>query len=275
MIPSKNNPEPVYHYFHEGGPVVAAPAHVAYCQAVEGLAKLSVLSKQGDAEALRGFHLIACKMVEMLNEEHFGYSASVLKWPVLLPQDRKARKAVTKHADEMRIGSVKAGGKGAGEKLAETSNKGFAVKNLCRVADARRMLKSNQYDGSFDHEMVGANGHFTGWGATEEYMEVVFSGETEIEHTNISLLLKIRDLPDYCPESRKEWVRVIAEVLKDHPCMVSETIKARSKTNKPATPKARAKTKCRGYDSEVKKALTNGLKNVTAVPGNFGDFIGD
>jgi hypothetical protein len=275
MIASKNNQEPVFHYFCEGGPVVAAPADIAFCKAVQGLAKLSVLSKQGDPNALRGFHLLACKIVEELNEELFGYSASVLKWPILLPQDRKARKAVTKHANEMRIGSVKAGGKGAGEKLAETSNKGFAVKNLCRVSEARSMLKSNCYDGSYDHEMVGANGHFTGWGATEEYMEVVFSGETEIEHTNMSLLLEIRDLPDYCPETRKEWVRVIAEVLKAHPHMVSETIKARRKTKRPATSKARAKTKCRGYDSEVKKALTNGLKNVTAVPEKLGDYIGD
>ena len=275
MIPAKDNPEPVFHYFCEGGPVVACPAHVAYCKAVQGLAKLSVLSKQGDSEALRGIYDIACQVVEMLNDEHFDYSASVLKWPVVLPQDRKARKAVTKHANEMRIGSVKAGGKGAGEKLAETSDKGCAVKNLCRVADARDILKSSGYDGSYDHEMVGANGHFTGWSATEESMDVVFYGGTEIEHTDISLLLEIRDLPDYCPETREEWVRVIARTLAAHPHMVPETIKARRKTNKPATPKARAKTKCRGYDSEVKKALTKGLENVTAVPGKFGDFISD
>lgn len=275
MIASKYNQEPVFHYLCEGGPVVAAPADIAYCKAVQGLVALSLLSKQGDPDALRGFYLLACKMVETLNDEYFGHTESVLEWPILLPQDRKARKAVTKHAEEMRIGSVKAGGRGAGEKLAETSDKGFAVKNLCRVADARKMLKFNRYDGSYDHDMVGANGHFTGWGATEEYMEVVFSGETEIEHTNISLLLEIRDLPDYCPETRAEWVRVIAEMLKAHPSMVSNTIKARSKTNKPATPKARAKTKCRGYYGEVKKALANGLKSVSAVPGNFRDYIGD
>ena len=136
MIPSKNNTEPVYHYFNEGGPVVEAPAHVAYCKAAEGLAKLSALSKQGDVEALRGFHLIACKMVEMLNDQHFDYSASVLKWPIVLPQDRKARNAITKQANEMRIGSVPAGGRRRPDDLAETSNKGFALKNLCRVANA-------------------------------------------------------------------------------------------------------------------------------------------
>jgi hypothetical protein len=274
MIPSKNNPEPVFHYFCEGGPMVAAPADIAFCKAVQGLAKLSLLSKQGDPDALRGFHLLACKMVKMLNDEHFGYSASVLEWPVILPQNRETRNAVTKHAAEMRIGSVKAGGKGAGEKLAETSNKGFAIKNLCRVADARSLLKRSGFDGQ-THETKSSDGMFSGWYADTEYMEVVFSGETEIEHIDISLLLEIRDLQDYCPETRKDWVRVIAEVLKAHPHMVPPTIKARRKTNKPATPKARAKTTGRGYDSEVKKALTNGLKNVTSVPGNFGDLISD
>lgn len=275
MIPSKNNPEPVYHYFVEGGPVVAAPAHVAYCKAVEGLAKLAFLSKQGDLEALRGLHLIACKIVEKLNDEHFDFSASVLKWPVLLPQDRKARNEVTKHANEMRIGSVKAGSRGAGEKLAETSDKGFAVKNLCRVAGARWILRSSGYDGNYDHEMVDTNGCLTGWGATEEFMRIVFSGETQMDHSDVSLLLEIRDLPEYCSEQREEWILVMARMLKSHPQMIPETIKARRKTRKPATSKAGARTDFRGYDSEVKKALTRGLKNVTAIPGELGDFIGD
>jgi hypothetical protein len=271
MIPSKNNTEPVYHYFCEGGPVVAAPAHVAYCKAVEGLGKLAELSKQGDPDALEGFYLIACKMVEMLNDEHFGHSESVLKWPVVLPQDRKARKVVTKKADEMRIGSVTAGGKGAGEKLAETSDKGFALKNLCRVANARSILKSTGYDGSYDHEMVGADGYFTGWSATEESMEMDFYAETEIEYDDVALLLEIRDLPDYGPEALEEWVRVIAKMLEAHPHLIPETIKSRSKTHRPANPKAPAKTKCRGFGSLVKKALNKGLKNVTAVPGKSGD----
>jgi hypothetical protein len=267
MIPSKNNTEPVYHYFCEGGPVVAAPAHVAYCKAVEGLKKLAELSHQGDLVALEGFYLIACKMVERLNDDYFWHSESVLKWPVVLPQDRKARKVVTKHADEMRIGSVAAGGRGAGEKLAETSDKGFALSNLRRVANARRILKSTGYDGSYDHKMVDSDGHFTGWSATEESMEIVFYGETEIEYTDISLLLEIRDLPDYGPNALKEWVRVIEKMLEAHPHLIPETIKSRRKTFRPSSPKAPAKTKCRGFGSVVKKALNKGLKNVTAVPG--------
>lgn len=272
MKPSKNQSERVYHYFHENGPVVSAPIHVAQAMAQEGLVRLLAMAKAGDLLAVKTFHEIVSTSVKILNEQHPDFANSALEWPIVLPQDRCARNSVTDAAKKMRIGGVKAGGKGAGEKLSYSSDKGFAVGNLRRVSAGRDILRGAGYDGQ-DHSMMDEHGNFTGWYADTEYLEVVFHGQTGIAITDTALLLEIRDLPDYSPMTHMEWIGLIVKMLKAHPDMVPETIKARERTSQPATPTSSAKTKPRG--GVVRKALREGLKQVVAVPGKSGDFIAD
>lgn len=117
------------------------PALHANNEALEWLDRLARLATGGDSDAVRMFHDITCGMVARLHELHLDHAASVLQWPVLLPQDRTARNAVTKLALEMRIGSVMAG-RSRPEILAYDSEKGFAVQNLRRMSFARAVLQS-------------------------------------------------------------------------------------------------------------------------------------
>jgi hypothetical protein len=117
--------------------------------------------------------------------------------------------------------------------------------------------------------MIDEDGFFTGWYANTEYLEIVFHGQTEIEISDTALLLEIRDLPDYSPETQKMWIDLIVKMLKSHPHLVPASIKGRERTSQPATPTRSAKTKMRG--GIVRKALREGLKQVVAVPGKSGD----
>lgn len=272
MIPAKNQKDREYRYFHENGPIVGAPVHVAEAMAREGLVNLLVMAKAGDELALSTFHHIACTIVRILNKDYPDFAQSALEWPIVLPQNSGARKTMTKAANEMRIGGVKAGGKGAGEKLAYSSDKGFALKNLHRVSKGRNLLRASGYDGQ-DHPMMDKDGFFTRWYADSEYLEIVFHAETEIGTDDPALLMEIRNLPDYCPKSRTIWIDLIVKMLKAHPHMVPDSIKGREQTRQPATPTRSAKTKARG--GILRKALREGLKHVVAVPGKRGDYIAD
>jgi hypothetical protein len=264
MIPAKNQPDRIYHYLVGECCQVGAPVHQAMAMAREGIDKLRAMALAKDAEAIRLLHTVACVSVGMINADHPEYANAVLKWPIVLPQDREARLEALELGRNMRIGSIKAGGKGAPENLDYNSNKGFAVRNLQRISDARSILISSHFDGS-EHPPYKPNGHINPWMADEEYLEVIFTGETEIEHDDTPLLLEIRDLPEYCPEKRAIWIDLIVKVLKAHPHLVPDSIKAREKTNHPATAESPAKTKMRG--GAVRKALKEGLKEVAAVPG--------
>ena len=271
---NEKTPRPAY-----AGPRMMTPSRIAGSEASAGLGKLAALAHGGDSYALRIFHSIACTTVGILNDEHLEHAASVLEWPVLLPREREARTAVTTAANAMLIGSVRGGGKGAGkgagEKLAYTSDKGFALKNLLRVSEARDLLRMARYDGRDDHTVgeIGANGFMTGWTADAEFMEIVFRGTVEIDASDPALLLAIRDLPDYCPETCPAWIDVMVRMLDANPDLIPDAIRSRKTTLRRI--KGKTRIKHRGAKGVVRKLLTKVLDKVPAVPGIFGDFVGD
>ncbi len=240
------------------GPPVMTPGAIAGRAAISELEKLLAMAKGGDNSALRSFHQIACNSVEILNEHYPDFAASVLKWPVVMPQEKEARKAVAEKAKRMDIGAVKAVAMGRPEDSAYTSDKGFAIENLQRVSKARYLLRLSEYDGLNNHTVgeLGDDGFWTGWCADEEFMAIAFTGTTEIETIDQTLLIVIRDLPDYSAVTRKQWVDVIAKVLKANPHLVPEIIRERG-----LTPTSNTR---RG--DPAKSALRRILAKVSAVP---------
>ncbi len=255
---SKRNPthaadQPPAHTTSDDAPTGAGTMGVlgANNEALGGLEKLDALARSGNRDAVRMFHGITCAMVKRINEHHLGHAASVLEWPVLLPQDREKRLAVTKAANAMLIGSVKGGGegvgKGAGENLSPGSDKGFALRTLQRTNYARACLRST------DLAMLDEEGGIT--------------------NADPALLPAIRDLPDYCPETREQWISVMVQMLEVHPNLIPDAIKGRNTTLQRV--KGKDRTKHRGAMGVVRKLLTRVLDKVSAVPGIFGDFVGD
>jgi hypothetical protein len=235
------------------------PAYVANNEALGWLDKLDALAKCGNSDALRMFYSITCGMVERLNELHLDYAHTVLEWPVLLPQDREKRQATTKVANEMRIGSVRAGGGGQPDKLGYGSQKGFAIQNLRRVSFARAILKSMNY---------GGGGADTG---KDKVMDA-FAVETGIVKFDQKMLARVRDLPDYRQSTRRRWVGVILKVLDLNPILVPPELAGRGVTNKfENLPDGRIKKFREERGGTLRRALLDGLKTVSAVPGIWGD----
>ena len=270
MIPAKNQPDRIYHYLKGECVQVGAPVHQAMAMAREGIDRLSSLALAGDTEAIRLLHHVACVSVEMINTNHFEHAHKALEWPIVLPQDRDARLKIVDQGKRMRIGSVKAGGVGAPDKLGYNSDKGFAIQNLRRINEARKLLKSSGYDG-YEHETIAENGWFTGWHADAEFMEVIFHGRTEIQTRELAFLLKIRDLPDYGQQTKSEWIDLMEIMLKKNPHLVTERyIDMECKIHKTKYDnKIFIETEWRGH--VVRQALKAGLKHVQEVPGVWGD----
>jgi hypothetical protein len=227
------------------------PAIDANTEAVEGIARLDRLAKAGDKDAIRLFHETTCGMVARLNELHLDFAQSVLVWPVLLPQDRDARTAVTMAANAMRIGSVKGGGEGSGrgapELLGYNERKGFAIQNLRRVSYARTLLRMFKYGPPvavlrapwdvLDEEEPDDEQEKLAWlselerrsaaadqAATDDIAQTMylFSDDTGITMHDAKLLLRIRDLPDYSPATREEWLTTMVEMLRHNQHLVPD-----------------------------------------------------
>ncbi|MDP3851449.1 MAG: hypothetical protein Q8Q59_13150 [Luteolibacter sp.] len=255
------------------------PAYVANNEAYAGLARLDSLAKGGDEDAIRMFHSIACHMVERLNELHLEYTASVLEWPVLLPQDPKKREAITKQANAMRIGSTRGCGVGSGsgrpDDLAYTSQKGFAIQNLRRVDFARAILHpippAYKYDDGDSVPQIPA--------AIKAVLEDPsdFQAVTEITNFGEQLLLEIRGLSDYSPDTRDEWIRVMAAVLRRNRHLIPDKFRDNQCTEKNYTIKNRCGVEVEFTDINWRggilvMTLRSGLEdtNVSAVPGFWG-----
>lgn len=272
------------------------PAIDANNEALEGLARLDALAKAGDQDAIRLFHDITCGMVARLNEIHLDFAHSVVEWPILLPRDRAQRKAATAAAMLMRIGSVKAGGKGRPEILEYESEKGFALENLGRVSFARAILRTIGYgtedavlrvpvNGPGDDEPDDEEAKIA-WRAeckkcaaeskNEESDELArtmaaFVGATGIAKYDERLLLRIRDLGEYGKATKTKWVGAILGVLDANPELVPDALAGRATT---ITSEPRADGSRKRIVNErggtLGKAIRDGLKNVPAVPGVWG-----
>lgn len=256
-----------------------SPAYDANNEALKWLAKLDVLAKLGDPDAIRMFHSITCGMVERVNELHLDYAASVLEWAVLLPQNRDARSVVTKRANAMRIGSVRGGGEGAGkgskDLLKYESQKGFSIENLRRVDFVRAILRPispayNYEDAEGETPKISAQIKATIDDPT------AFAAETQITNFGEQLLLDISNLPDYAADTRDDWICVMVAVLRRNRHLVPEKFKD-SQCKVEIYP---GKTRC-GNDVEftatksrggiLALTLQAGLETVSAVPGIWGE----
>lgn len=239
------------------------PTYVARSEANVALGKLFALANDGNPEdALRELHLIVCSYVELLNTRHLDFAESVERWPILLPRNKKDRIAVAKKAERMSIGSVKAVTMGQPVKLEQTSNSGFALLTLNRLDTARRILRMGAYDG---HEYFPGDERFCNpWIADADYM-ARFQETTRIGITDAALLLTIRDLPIYIPETKSVWIDVMLKAVVAFPDLVPENIAKRRCTTH--WDKDGSKKKYRG--GVEKAALVSGLKDVKSVPRFF------
>lgn len=250
-------------------------AHRANHEALGWIGKLDDLAKSGDAHAIQMFHSITCGMVERLNELHLDYAASVLEWPVLLPQDRDARSQVTKQANAMRIGSVRGGGEGAGrgskDKLDYDSQKGFSIENLRRVDFARAILRpippAYKYeDGEDARPEISPQIK----GVLDDPAD--FAGVTQIINLGEQLLLDISNLPDYTPDTRDEWICVMVAMLRRNRHLVPKKFQDSQRKVENYTIENRqvefTETTSRG--GILALTLQGGLETVSAVPGIWG-----
>jgi len=213
--------------------------------ALGGLAELSRLAGDGDIGALREFHQIACSMVEWLNEKHHGYAEACDKWPVVLPAERTERTEVIERAKKMRIASVKAGAKGAGEKLSYDSERGFAMEILRRIEFARVLLV-----------------HY-GEGDMKSLSEV-----SKIPRFDAALIEGIRGLSDYSSATKGDWIAIMLMTLKLNYQLVPPAINNRSRTI--AISGTGSQASANKDESErggrLRKTLVDGLKHVVAIP---------
>lgn len=244
-------------------------AYVANNKSLKYLNELDRLARSGDSDAVRMFHGITCGMVNRLNELHSEYATSVLKWPILLPQDRKERNKVTKAANEMYIGSVAAGGKGRPSELAYNTEKGFSIHNLRRVDFARALLSPiPPAYADMDGKPIKPRSRAKDWFDDPE----AFIGVTEINYFDLKLLNDIGNLPEYCPKTQGKWIALILRLLAMNPNLIPPEITKRSST------KSKASKATGGVEQVVaerggrlKKTLKDGLSKVFAVPGLWGD----
>lgn len=255
-----------------------SPAYLANHEALGWLAKLDVLAKSGNADAIRMFHSITCGMVVRLNELHLDYAAAVLEWPVLLPQDRNARLAVTKQANAMRIGSVRGGGSGAGrgskDILTYDSQKGFSIQNLRRVDFARAILRpvppAYKYeDAEGETPEISAQIKATIDDPTD------FAVVTQIANFGEQLLLDISTLPDYTPDTREDWICVMVAVLRRNRHLVPKKFNDSQRKEENYTVENRLGDEVEFTDTNwrggiLALTLRGGLDTVSAVPGIWG-----
>jgi hypothetical protein len=249
--------------------------------ALDGLAELSKLAGKGDVGALREFHQIACSMVEWLNEKHPEYVASVLEWPVLLPQDPKKRVAITEQANALRIGSTRGGGRGSGsgrqDDLTYNAQKGFAIENLRRVDFARAILRPipQAYQYNDDEGVEIPQTPSTIKAVLDDPSD--FKEVTGIIHFGEQLLSEISELPDYSPDTREEWIRVMVAILRRNRHLVPDKFRDSQRKDESDTIKNRqgddvefTYTSYRGGILDL--TLRGGLEatNVSAVPGFWG-----
>lgn len=246
---------------------------------LRGLVDLDFLAKEGNNDAVRIFHMIACSMVERLNQLHIGHASSVLKWPIVLPQDRDTRKIVTQKAKEMRIGSVKAGGPGAIEILDYNTEKGFAIQNLRRLDYARAILAPvpPAYDHGLDESPECLD--YPSQIVSILSDPVPFAEETGIKNFGPALLADIQSLRDYTVDSREAWIEVIVAVLRRNKHLVPEKFRDSKCKEETYTVKSRhddeeevgkSFTDKSWQGALIARALRGGLINVTSVPGFWG-----
>ena len=236
------------------------PAFVARREAMVALNKLVALAENGNSEdALHELHSILCVCVSILNKKHLGLADSVIQWPILLPREKYDRIVVAEKAKRMSIGTVRAVAMGQPEKLNTVTNKGFALLALQRLDTAKRILRMGAFDGN---EYGPGDERFCNpWIADADFM-ARFQDTTRIGITDVPLLLAIRDLPTYSPETRPEWITVILRTLKAFPDLVPGNIRQRKGTTRPTKKGPR-----KGSRGNVEEdALTAGLKNVPSIP---------
>lgn len=244
-------------------------AYVANSKSLTYLNELDRLARSDDADAIRMFYDITCGMVARLNELHIEYAASVMEWPILLPQDRKKRNGVTKAANEMYIGSMAAGGKGAPSKLAYNTEKGFSIENLRRVDFARALLSPiPPAHADMDGKPIKPRSR------AEDFFDdpEAFIGVTEITHFDLKLLNDIGNLPEYCQRTQDKWIAIIVRLLAMNPNLIPVEIAERNSTKSIASKGTKGVEKViyeRG--GRLEKTLKDGLTKVLAVPGLLGD----
>lgn len=282
------------------------PAIRANNELLDVLVDLDSLAIAGDESAREKFYAIACSMVARLNDKHIGYAAAVIEWPILLPRDRRKRNRVARAANEMRIGAVKAGGKGAPENLSYNSEKGFALSILQRVDLARALVSP------VSPAYKDANGiPIAPPSRINEHLKKrrPFRDATSIFEYNRELLETIASLPIYNLDTQSTWVEAMIEVLKQNPQLIPETIAKRNSTtstvlkeqkgvrgetnpmdkddsaaysiwnnNSKFTNSSSDQFQSRRIGREMKfrggrlkKTLSDGLRNVAAVPICWGD----
>jgi hypothetical protein len=259
-------------------PRLMSRAYLAHHEALGWLAKLDVMAKSGNPDAIRMFHSITCRIVQQLNEHHAEYSASVLEWPILLPQDPDARNVATKHGNAMRIGSVRGGGEGSGrgskDILTYDSQKGFSIINLRRLDYARAILrpiapayKDSEAEHSDDQ-------------VSQQIKDTLddpsdFAEDTQIANFGEQLLIGISQLPDYSPDTREDWIRVMVAILRRNKHLVPEKFKDARRKDETYTIENRSGDEVEFTDTSwqgalLTRTLRDGLKTVSSVPGFWG-----
>ncbi len=235
-------------------PDATDPTMQALGDSLLSLEKLVILASEGDAKAVDFLHRIACQLTDKLNNKHSDHANRFNEWPVVLPADREARKDQTNEALRLNIGGIQAGRKGRPSNLDYESEKGFAVANLKRLAEARTILLMLRFGETDQH--------------LDDQIRSAFADLTGLSHHDDTLLTSITGLPHYSAATRKDWIDVIVEAMKANPHLVPETRKNSSKTIH--HPPERFKdippdVEYRG--GQMKKSLKRALKDVETIPG--------
>lgn len=236
-------------------PDAGDPALEAFGESLTSLEKLRALASGGDGRAVDFLHRITCQLTDRLNTRHLDLAESAVEWPVLMAADRKARLKQADSALRMNIGTIQARRRGRPSKADYESERGFALTNLKRLAEARSILQMLR----FDENSQGF----------DEDTAALFSTHTGIANNNDTLIGSIVGLPAYSANSREQWITVLVEILKANRHLVPDTIKNSSTSNYQPPPnfKGRVPSDVEWRGGQWKKSLTRALKNVDAIPG--------
>ncbi len=236
-------------------PDVLDPALEASGQSLHWLERLCSLASEGDSRATNLLHRIACQLTDRLNEDHYEFAEGVNEWPVVMSADREKRKEQASEILRKSIGGIQAMRKGRPVNYDYESERGFAVANLIRLAEARSLLKMLRFceDEQNLDEPTGA----------------AFGTHTKIQHHDHTLLTSIALLPDYSGATREEWIDVLVAILKANPQLVPEARSDSSVTihNPPARLKGKIPSHREWRGGLLIKALRRALQSVDAVPG--------
>ena len=230
------------------------PTSQAFDDSLRSLDKLTILASKGDDKAIEHLHRITCNLAKELNTNHLEKAKGYGAWPVLLSANRDARIEQTDKALRLNIGGTQAARRGRPSNLGYESEKGFAITNLERLAEARNILLMLRFGETDQH--------------LDDQTKSAFVALTEIENHNDNLLTSIATLPQYSATTREEWIDVIVEVMKANPKLVPETRKNSSKKihHPPEGLKKNILPFVEYRGGQMKKSLKRALKDIDAIP---------